>query len=313
MVAVCGCGWTDSVSETHPDPIGALHADSPPDPSGSRWPHRAGARPSSGRYRNHAYVSQVPSVIDVTGAVLVRTPVMRAMIFLAIVGCAAADGDPKPEQPRTSTGGSEGPLVLELFTSQGCSSCPPAEQVLASLGRDGTGRPLAPLAFHVDYWNGLGWADPFSMPAWTERQHGYADAFGDRSVYTPELVIGGSVGLVGSSRDQIKKAITAAPRIELLAATATWRPDAVDVTATAPMGADVFVAVWEATTTTRVPRGENAGETLVSDRVVRRFERVARAGQTETTTVKLDSRWQTVGAVAFAQRTDRKIVASAML
>src|SRR6185295_6618005 len=112
---------------------------------------------------------------------------MQAMRFALLpcllLGCADASGKPRAD---------EAPLVIELFTSQGCSSCPAAEQLLAKIAHDGSvgGRPVVPLAFHVDYWDDLGWADPFALPAWTERQHEYARTLHDRSVYTPELVVG---------------------------------------------------------------------------------------------------------------------------
>ena len=213
-------------------------------------------------------------------------------------------------QPRAS----EGPLVLELFTSQGCSSCPSADRLLAKLATKGIeGRTLAPLSFHVDYWDDLGWPDPHGSPAWTERQREYARTLRDGSVYTPQLVVGGSAGMVGSNLVAVTGAIAKAPRPALLAATATWSKDTVEITTTAPADADVIVAVWEDAPATKVKRGENSGETLGNDRVVRRLERVARAGARGTITVKIDPTWHSVGAVAFAQRTDRKIVASAFL
>ncbi len=208
----------------------------------------------------------------------------------------------------------EGPLVLELFTSQGCSSCPPADRILAKLATKGIdGRTLAPLSFHVDYWDDLGWPDPHASPAWTDRQRDYARALRDSSVYTPQLVVGGSTGMVGSNLVAVTGAIAKAPRPALLATTATWSKDTIEITATAPADADVIVAVWEDAPATKVKRGENAGETLGNDRAVRRLERVARAGARGTITVKIDPSWRSVGAVAFAQRTDRKIIASAFL
>ncbi len=231
---------------------------------------------------------------------------MRATVLAILAGCAGAEAQ--------STGPT-GPIVIELFTSQGCSSCPPADALLAKLAADGTlgGRAIAPLSFHVDYWNDLGWADPFSLPAWTERQHAYARSLGDDRVYTPELVVAGSAGMVGSQRAQVAAAIANAPHQELLPATAKWDADRVAVTATAPANADVLVAIYETSTTTSVTRGENSGETLGSDRVVRRLELVARAGQHGTLALPLDPKWRGVGAVAFAQRADRHIIAAAML
>jgi hypothetical protein len=238
---------------------------------------------------------------------------MRAVLALCLLGlpvaCARADGQPR------ATGAAQGPLVIELFTSQGCSSCPPAEQLLSKLASAGSlgDRTLAPLAFHVDYWNDLGWADPYSLPAWTERQHQYSRALGDNRVYTPELVVGGATGTVGSNTAAVTDAIQQAARPALLPATAAWAKGAVTVTATAPSGADVWVAVWEDGTPTKVTSGENAGETMRGDRVVRRFERVASAGQQASTTIKLDPSWRVGGAVAFAHGADRRIVASVLL
>jgi hypothetical protein len=230
---------------------------------------------------------------------------MRILLSLLVVGaCAEADGQPRGPQ------GPQGPIVVELFTSQGCSSCPPADRLLASLAKD---TAIAPLSFHVDYWNDLGWADPYSAPAWTARQHEYATALGDRRVYTPELVVGGAVGMVGSNAAQVRAAVDRAQRPALLAATGRWSKDSLDITTTAPADADVFVAVWEAERSVAVTRGENTGSTLANARIVRRFERVATAGKPGTITVKLDARWRDLGAVAFAQRADKRIVASALL
>src|ERR1041384_1895274 len=91
----------------------------------------------------------------------------------------------------------EAPVVVELFTSQGCNSCPPADALLGELAQ----RPdLVALAFHVDYWNYIGWQDPFSSPEATKRQRDYAQSLGLSSVYTPEMVIDGSFDIVGLDR-----------------------------------------------------------------------------------------------------------------
>lgn len=234
---------------------------------------------------------------------------MRAPALLPtlLLGCGAASGEPRRD---------DAPLVIELFTSQGCSSCPPAEALLNKLATDGAvgKRPLAPLAFHVDYWDDLGWPDPYASPAWSERQRQYADALGDKRVYTPELVVGGKVGLVGSQTTRVLQAIAAAPEQQHIAASATWQNAAITVEATAPADADVFVAIYQDGTRTKIARGENAGETLAGDRVVRKLQRVAAAGKKGSLTVAIDPSWRTVGAIAFAQRpSDRAIVGSAVL
>lgn len=232
-----------------------------------------------------------------------------ALPLLALLGCSSAAGD--PIAPRVAAPG-DGPLVLELFTSQGCSSCPSADALLAELHRSG-GRTLAPLAFHVDYWNSLGWADPFSDARFTARQQGYADALADDRVYTPELVVGGAVAMVGSSRAKVARAIADAPPVARLAATATWRADAVTITLAAPpaAGTQVVIAAYEDGLATAIPRGENAGETLRGERVVRALATLD-ADRT-TATVALDPRWHVAGAVAFAQprgARDRRITAA---
>ena len=230
---------------------------------------------------------------------------MRSIVLLLASACATAEGDPRPT----------GPVVLELFTSQGCSSCPPADRILDKLARSGQlgGKPVVPLSFHVDYWNDLGWSDPYSLPAWTERQYAYARALGDTRVYTPELVVGGTAGMVGSNMTAIALAIGRAERPALLPVTASWSKAKLAITATAPTDADVLVAVFETARANKVPRGENSGETLVHRNVVRRLARVAAAGKRATVEVPLEPAWANVGAVVFAQRADKRIVASAVV
>jgi hypothetical protein len=242
----------------------------------------------------------------------VLPPSLRLLGLLGLLGsalaCTRAEAEPRPAGP-------EGPIVLELFTSQGCSSCPPADRLLSRLASAGVvgDRAVAPLSFHVDYWNDGGWSDPYSLPAWTERQRQYSEKLGDNRVYTPELVIGGASGVVGSNAAKVTQAVQRAARPALLAATAAWSKEAVTITAQAPGDADVWVAVWQDGTSTSVRGGENSGATLGSDRVVRRLERVAAAGQRGSTAVKLDPGWRASGAVAFAQRADGRITASALL
>ena len=227
---------------------------------------------------------------------------MRAILPLVFTGCAVAAGESHVDHA------SEAPLLVELFTSQGCSSCPPADQLLAEVARAGhiDGRPIAALAYHVDYWNDLGWVDPYSAPAWTDRQRAYARSGPKLGVYTPELVIGGEVGVVGSQSGRVTAAVAAAPKQQAITASAVWSATSVAVTATAPADADVWVAIWEDAPRTKVTRGENEGATLIAERVVRKLDRVATAGSNGTITITLPPAAH--GAVAFAQRTDHRIV-----
>src|ERR1700682_6218352 len=104
------------------------------------------------------------------------------------------------------------PVVLELFTSEGCSSCPPADALLARLEgqQPGAGAEIIALEEHVEYWAHQGWVDPFSSGQWTQRQEAYASGFGTHSVYTPELVVNGRSGFVGSHEGDAYRAVAGA-------------------------------------------------------------------------------------------------------
>lgn len=165
----------------------------------------------------------------------------------------------------------QGPVVVELFTSQGCSSCPPADAFHAELA----GRPgIIALAFHVDYWDYLGWRDSFASPAFTKRQRAYAKAFGDRMVYTPQMVVGGRVGLVGSHIEAIEAAIA---EVSHDPATAAVRIDAADDTlrvvvepgAGAAEPAHVSYVLLAHPQTVDITRGENRGHQITYHNVVR--------------------------------------------
>ena len=171
----------------------------------------------------------------------------------------------------------ESPVLVELFTSQGCSSCPPAEDWL-----NGEGMTLfqqgkiIPLAFHVDYWDYLGWKDPFSSGANTERQKRYAALWKSRSIYTPQMVVQGRVGFVGSDSDratlEIGKARTGAFPFETKVHPVP-QGFQLELEGKAPEGAEVWAVLFENGCVTKVERGENAGRTLVENFVAREWFR----------------------------------------
>lgn len=171
-------------------------------------------------------------------------------------------------------------------------------------------RPIVALSFHVDYWNDLGWVDPFSSARWSERQRRYARLLGEDSVYTPEVVVAGSAAMVGSQRRRVVEAIAHAPKQIDIVASANWSDDHVEISATAPADGDVWVAIWHDAAITHVTRGENSGSDLRGDRVVQTLELVARAGQRTTTKVALAPAWRTgsLGAVVFAQRANGSVI-----
>ena len=231
---------------------------------------------------------------------------------------AAGHNSATVESVEPVAGGSSGPVVVELFTSQGCSSCPPADKLLADIGSDPTyaGRVIA-LSFHVDYWNRIGWEDPFSAPAWTERQNEYARALSLGNVYTPQAVVNGQQQFVGSDGAEMRKAIATAdsPLADVkVSASRDGARIRASVSATLAKAVDgpeyfVVVALTEREIKTRVLRGENSGRTLVNDHVVRRLETpirmIGKQGSTAegTVTFDVDPSWGTdkLEVVAFVQ------------
>ena len=172
------------------------------------------------------------------------------------------------------------PVVVELFTSEGCSSCPPADDALSAIARSAAaaGQPIIALAWHVDYWDRLGWPDPFADPRHTARQTRYAAVLGQRGLYTPQAVVDGRTDVVGSRRAQLKQAVTDAGKRATSATTvrAEVRRHGRRYTVTprvdgAPPNARILIALTQDGLKIDVPRGENAGRTLRHDHVVRAF------------------------------------------
>lgn len=179
----------------------------------------------------------------------------------------AAETKPAEGLPRS-------PVVLELFSSEGCSSCPPADALLSQLDAAGEvgGAPLVALELHVDYWDYLGWRDPFSSADYTARQVRYTNWLGTRN-YTPQLVVDGQTDVLGSSRGGATAAVTAASKRPSQAAVQLKRQGdslMVQVAApTKPQGAAVLLYITESGLSTKVLRGENGGQTLHHAPVVR--------------------------------------------
>jgi hypothetical protein len=188
---------------------------------------------------------------------------------------------PIAQQGRQGTRG--GPVaVVELFTSEGCSSCPPADELLSDLVHEAQDRglPVFALGFHVDYWDFQGWPDRFATSDNTARQSQYGGRLGTSSLYTPQMLVNGVVEFIGSHRSQAWKEITAAlaqpsaTSVRLTVDRPADGPDALRVSFevdTAPDGAVVNVAVVESGISVEVRAGENAGRTLRHDNAVRTF------------------------------------------
>lgn len=169
----------------------------------------------------------------------------------------------------------ERPVVVELFTSQGCSSCPPANAFLNEMTKSRS--DVLPLAFHVTYWDRLGWKDPFSLEAATSRQDRYGHRFGDGS-YTPEMVVDGGVGLVGSRRDEVNAAIDQAKREQRTVAAVRISKESGSVKIQVGSGSGsgkILLIGFDHEHTTKIGRGENGGRTLAETNVVRSIRSVA--------------------------------------
>ena len=171
----------------------------------------------------------------------------------------------------------QNPVIIELFTSQGCSSCPAADRLLGKLVNEVTSEasPVYALSFHVNYWDYLGWKDPYSTEEFTNRQHYYASAFGESSVYTPQLVINGKQHLVGSNEAGIRQAIDKQLKssrdftISIARVTSGDGAISLDFRSTGNENHVVQVAIVEGERQNFVPRGENKGRELHHYRVVR--------------------------------------------
>ena len=172
------------------------------------------------------------------------------------------------------------PVVVELFTSEGCSSCPPADVVLSELatGQPVEGVQVVALGMHVTYWDQLGWKDPASLDLATRRQQDYSRVFGPDRVYTPQAVVDGQAELIGSAGAGVRQALAKAGRLPhaSLAVSTSLDGDAVvaevsvaDIPADASEPLEGWVVVTEDGLTSTVKRGENGGRTLRHDAVVR--------------------------------------------
>jgi hypothetical protein len=212
------------------------------------------------------------------------------------------------------------PVVLELFTSEGCSSCPPADALLSELGSSTAG--VIPLAYHVDYWNHLGWSDPFSSHQWSERQTAYAGAMNLRGDYTPQMVIDGAWQCVGSDGRSVARGVAfarSAPtvgRVSLHTNLGGAGPRTLQVKVdaqilrtvqTGPL--EVMLAIYENGLVSKIDRGENGGRQLTYDYTVRKLlsafelKPVQGTSAVKALNIDLDPSWSAdhLGVVAFIQ------------
>jgi hypothetical protein len=254
-------------------------------------------------------------------ALAARRPVARGS---ATVGTkVVSDASNTPETAST-------PVLVELFTSEGCSSCPPADALLSRLGQTQPvrGADIIALEEHVDYWDRLGWKDPFSSEAATERQNEYDQTFAGNEVYTPQMVVDGRAKFVGSSDSEALRAVRNASQAPKPAVRLSWEKDDVLTIHIEPLentaereGQRVYLAVSENMLHSDVKRGENAGRGLEHNGVVRLLTPLgkidaATAGFSSSVAVHSAREWNRANlrAVVFVQeRRSRHILAAAAI
>lgn len=165
---------------------------------------------------------------------------------------------------------SDAPVVVELFTSQGCSSCPAADKLLGELAKDPS---VLPISLSVDYWDYLGWKDTLALPGHAKRQRAYAKARGDRAVYTPQMVINGTTHVLGSDKQAIERAVTHARAHAQLPVKVAVAGGKINVEIPAARQPGQSAEVWLCPLSQAVPvnigRGENRGHNIVYTNVVR--------------------------------------------
>jgi hypothetical protein len=225
--------------------------------------------------------------------------------FLAAAGAVPAWAQPQAVDRAGPRHGSPITGVVELFTSQGCSSCPPADKVLAGLADR---EDILALSYHVDYWNYLGWKDTLSDPAHTARQYGYARRFDRQSVYTPQAVINGRDHVVGSHAHEVDALLaTFAGSASGLTIPVTLRHagDTLSVDVAAGRGkANLVLVVFDHRNVVEIGRGENGGHALVYRNSVRSLQTIGMwDGQAMTLTLpsSLVGDWQRQGCAVLLQ------------
>ncbi|MSP74963.1 MAG: DUF1223 domain-containing protein [Rhodospirillaceae bacterium] len=232
------------------------------------------------------------------------TPGRRALL----IGGAAAMMAGRPDGAAARPPG-DGPWSVELFTSQGCNSCPPADAFLGRLAK----RPdVVALSFHVDYWDYIGWKDPFASRETTERQRGYARTLKQRYVYTPEMVVDGIGHDTGREPGPIDALLAKAQRLSPKRATPELArtiggPLTIKLAAFAlERGpADVTLAIYDRRSNTPVASGENQGRTLENFNIVRQLELVSRwDGSPASWTIAANRIQPAQGVAVLVQRAD---------
>ena len=231
----------------------------------------------------------------------------RAQRWMIVIGVVVLSGVGMAWAMRDKSGG-DGVAVVELFTSEGCSSCPPADALLGRLVKEGHERVYL-LAFHVDYWDTPAWRDAFSDARFSMRQQGYAKVAGARDVYTPQMIVNGGAGFVGSDEQVARKEIAAAMKrkpgvsVAVSAKVVDGAVVAECTTDAAGVGKILNVALVQRGIQRKIGGGENVGRSLTHENVVRGFESMKTVGAKSSVKVSLpgDAAVDQCSVIAFVQ------------
>jgi len=240
-------------------------------------------------------------------------------ILLAAVAFSASAFINKRKASITDAG--KGFAVIELFTSEGCSSCPPADAVVAKIQKESNGKPIYILAFHVDYWNRLGWKDAFSSADYSDRQKQYAAwLHSTDGIYTPQIVVNGKTEFVGSEESTLRNAINAnlqkdaAAQVLLSDVQAGEQKINLHYQTQGNITHTVLqLALIQKSAQTKVERGENGGRTLSHVQIVRELQTVTLNHADGTTIITVPKGVDVHGAelIAFLQDTSNGIITGA--
>lgn len=208
----------------------------------------------------------------------------------------------------------QGPVLVELFTSQGCASCPPADRMLGALAeRD----DVIALSLHVDYWDYIGWEDSFADPAFTRRQKAYARAWQRSSVYTPQIIVGGSEEVTDlrrwDPRDAVARLAAANPVVHLSLSAVAEEQIGIRATADPPLTREVAVmlARYIPSATVEIKSGENSGRSLTYHNIVTSLEEVARWDGASALEITISAPGGTPAVVFIQERGQGKVLAVA--
>ena len=243
------------------------------------------------------------------------------LVCSAIAVVSFKKSTPPKTNPIKISGVFEPVAVVELFTSQGCSSCPPADKLLAQTIKNANGKKIFALSFHVDYWNRLGWADPFSSAAFSKRQNDYVSSLNINGAYTPQIVVNGRREFVGSDRNSLSKALgeelNTKSLVDFSTLSAVISGDkSIKITySLSGKFADckINAALISKTETTVIKRGENGGATLTSENVVKQFvsEKARNSGEVSFVPTPATSK-ENLAVIVYVQQNDAKIIGAAM-